>query len=132
MMPHNHSWSDDVKKTLVEDVYVVTRGAYSDKTNIAVFATKEEAKAYADEMNTRGEYETYEWERVDFNPPLPTLVERLIESKIIHIAKVVEDTIADGRKFYRVHCSCNFVSGPLWSAVSAERYAVTHMEGSVW
>lgn len=128
-MPHNHSWSDDVSPT---DVYIVTRGEYSEQSNIAAFATQEEAKSFADEMNKRGEYQTYAWERVDFNPPLPSVVEKVIQPKIIHVAKIVGDTIRDGRTFYRVHCSCNYISGPLWTEASAEQWKNTHVEGSTW
>ena len=130
-MPHNHSFSDDVEAT---DIYIVTAGEYSNYSVVAAFSTEEAAKAYADEMNRRKEEwaSSYKCERVDFNPPLPALVEEIVRPKTVHVARIEEDKIVDGRQFYRIHCTCNFVSGPLWSKKSAEEYKDTHERGSVW
>lgn len=115
-----------------QDIFIVIQGQYSDKCNIAAFSIGEEAKSFVETMNKREGYGAYEWERVDFNPPLPAVVEAITKPETIHVAKIVGDTIRDGRTFYRVHCSCNYISGPLWSKESANRWKTTHVEGSTW
>lgn len=116
------------------DIYVVISGNYSDQSVICAFEDENAADLYCKEMNSREKYESdeYRWERIDVNPPLPSVVEEIVREKTQHVAHVEEDKIADGRQFYRIVCTCSFRSGPLWSAKSAEEYKAKHERIDWW
>jgi hypothetical protein len=121
---------------MVEDIYVVTCGKYSDYSVDCAFSTEAEAKSYCDEMNSREEYDTdtYQWQRVDLNPPLPSIVEKVVHPKIEHHAHIEPGTYRDPQgehTFYRVKCSCNYVSGPLWTEKAADGHRQRH-ENTPW
>lgn len=116
----------------MEDIYVVTVGEYSEFSVVCAFSSQEEAQKYVDEMNDRKRTwdPSYRWERVDFNPPIPSVVQEIVQPTVQptvqHIGEIKEAHIPDGRAYYNLHCSCGYVGGPFWSRESCQRWQEKH------
>lgn len=64
------------------DAWMVTQGSYSNYGVVAVFTTQAAADAYASEGNAKLTKwdDKYEVERVDLDPPLPSVVAAVPET----------------------------------------------------
>jgi hypothetical protein len=61
------------------DIWLVTCGSYSDYSVDSAFSTMEAADEYCARMQENLDNITWQVERVDLDPPLPEVVQKVIE-----------------------------------------------------